>query len=98
MESLNNYPFTVKDKSIEIFHDYLKNNYFNNFLAIILIFAFAILFNFVYLAVDSFIVDKKQHYQLAVKAYMRYEYKKKINKTPLTLCPPPGPPLECDVI
>jgi hypothetical protein len=80
MESLNNYPFSVKDKSIEIFHDYMKNNYFNNFLAIVLILAFAILFNFVYLAVDSF-VDKKLHYQLSVEACMKYEYKKKINKT-----------------
>ena len=72
METLNNYHFPVEDKSIEIFHDYLKNNYVNNFLAFFLILTFAIVFNFIYLAVDSF-TDKKKHYQLALEAYLKYE-------------------------
>lgn len=82
METLN-YRFPVEDKSIEIFNDYLRNNYLNNFLALILILAFAIVFNFIYLAVDS-VADKKKHYRLAVEAYMKYEYvKKRLNQSEL---------------
>jgi len=79
MESLNNYPFSVKDKSIEVFHDYLRNNYFNNFLAIVLILIFAIVFNIIYIVVESFI-DKNEHYQRALEATLKYEYRKKLNK------------------
>lgn len=92
MESLNNYHFPVEDKSIEIFHDYFKNNYVNNFLAFILILTFAVVFNFIYLAVDS-LVDKKKHYELAVQDYLKYEanlklkqLKQKENITNLVVC------------
>ena len=78
MESLNNYPFSVKDKSIEI-HDYLRNNYFNNFLAIVLILIFAIVFNIIYIIVES-LIDKNVHYQRALEATLKYEYKKRLNK------------------
>lgn len=98
MESLNNYPFSVKDKSIEIFHDYMRNNYFNNFLAILLILSFAIAFNLIYVIVDSF-TDKSKHYQRALEATLNYENRKKLNKkeTSLTTTTPADLTLNGDV-
>lgn len=52
-------------------HEYLHNNYYKYFIGISFILLFAVVFNFIYLIIDS-LLDKEKHYKLAMKVAGKY--------------------------
>lgn len=59
---------TVEDVRL---HEYLHNNYYKYFIGLSFILLFAIVFNLIYLIIDS-LLDKEKHYKLAMKVAGKY--------------------------
>jgi len=66
----------AENDSIKVLHEYFRNNYYKNIIALSLILMFSIVFNLIYLIIDSFL-DKDKHYKLALKACESYEASKR---------------------
>ncbi len=62
----------VSDNSaMPLLHEYFRNSYYKNFIALGLILFFSIVFNLIYLIIDS-LLDKQKHYNHAVKLTESY--------------------------
>lgn len=59
-----------------LLHEYFRNTYYKNVIALSLILLFSIVFNMIYLAIDS-ILDKKKHYNNALKLAKSYSAAKR---------------------
>lgn len=68
-----------------ILHEYFQNSYYKHFIGFSFMFIFAIVFNVIYLLVDS-LIDKNKHYKRALKMYDSYEAarKRRIQNNPKT--------------
>ena len=63
---------TSDASTVPLLHEYFRNSYYKNFIALSLILFFSIVFNLIYLIIDS-LLDKQKHYNHAVKLAKSYQ-------------------------
>ncbi len=62
--------------NVPLLHEYFRNSYYKNFIALSLILFFSIVFNLIYLIIDS-LLDKQKHYNHALRLSQSYTAAKK---------------------